>query len=35
MPRKGQVKITVYSLIGSPHLPYGQNTIKIVHPKLS
>lgn len=32
---KGQVKITVYSLIGSPHLPYGQNTIKIVHPKLS
>ncbi len=32
---EGEINVTVLALIGSPHLPYGQSTIKEVHPKLS
>ena len=32
---KGQVKVTVLALVGSPHAAYGVATIKELHPKLS
>jgi len=31
---KGQITVTAYLLIGSPHLPYGTSTIVEIHPKL-
>ena len=32
---KGNVSITALMLVGSPHLPYGTDTINEVHPKVS
>ena len=33
--KKGQVTVTAYVLIGSPHLPYQTNTVVEIHPKLA
>ena len=32
--KSGKVIVTAVLLLGSPHLPYGANTVKEVHPKL-
>ena len=32
---KGEIVLTLFVLVGSPHLPYGTSTIKEIHPKLS
>ena len=33
--QEGEITITFYLLLGSPHLPHGQSTIIETHPKLS
>ena len=33
--QEGEITITFYLLLGSPHLPFGQSTIIETHPKLS